>query len=110
MHCPDRALKYLSFDIKLNVVAPIGAEIRLFDPFGSSRFGQSSSTRISKTGRSKKSKILGIFFFHQTLTLYQFSRKSETVMSGDCVDLTWNYPNITLVNIALSNLTLTDKE
>ena len=62
MHCPDRALKYLSFDIKLNAVAPIEAEIPSFDPFGSSRFSQSSSTRISKTGRPKNQKFWEFFF------------------------------------------------
>jgi len=63
MHCPDRTLKYLSFDIKLNAVAPIGAEIWSFDPFGSSRFGQSSSTHISKTGWPKNLKFWEYFFF-----------------------------------------------
>ena len=45
--CSDRSFKYLSFDIKMDSVGLIGAEIRRFDPFGSEHFGLTSLTRIS---------------------------------------------------------------
>ena len=97
VECPDREFKYLSFDTKLNAVAPIGAELWPLDRFGSSRFGQSSLTHISKTGQPKKLKILQKKFSHKTLQLCQFSRKSESVMSDfirNCVDLIWNCPKV----------------
>ena len=85
--CPDRSFKYLSFDIKMNSVGPIGAELWLFDLRGSSHLGQTLATHILDRIKSKNLIIWEYFFFmpYKQLTKFHQNRR------WSCQILFWNW-------------------
>ena len=75
----------------MDFLGAIEPEIWLPDRYGSAILGQSSTTRISDPIAEKKKISNFLVFKHENQTSRQIWRNSESVMSGDCVELTWNY-------------------
>ena len=50
----DRSFKYLLFDTNIIFLGAIEPELQCFQPNGSTRFGQNTTTRFSKTTWPKK--------------------------------------------------------